>query len=465
MTAIVIHEFGGMQPRIGDQYLATEAASDAENCLLLSGELRPLHAPSLLNIFYPGNSHQRNTDLFQPELGRPDEGSYDEYLSTTFGDDFEVWIKGINGLVDDSVNGAPLSGAFKSFTGIDPFEEQGTPIMFAGASLNSDGGRGNNMQHIPVPADQYQPENPSRGNLSIDATVGAVPKIILQGLPDAASFDEKVSVGIDTGSRNYIQYRCFADVTGLTVGGDGNASCTILSGTITPVASASLNTVGEDISEDVLFTPGLEGGSTSWRTVFRHSPSEQLGTETRSDYELSITGHPGTVWGWNNIYTSFTNYTLHMLFRWQENTSGAQVFFATGRGTQATSGLAIYYLFGNLVVAHGDNDRATLGAMNLVAGQTYQLIVTHTGSGEVLDAYLNGVSLGQVTNFNRWFNGTGAFATRVGSHRIVTSGNPFSSNSIFPLWGEWQHLWFMPRSVSPTEVADLYAAFQAGELP
>jgi hypothetical protein len=51
-----------MQPRRGVQRLPDHIASDASNCLLLSGELRPLHQPTLINDFYPPPTHQERTD-------------------------------------------------------------------------------------------------------------------------------------------------------------------------------------------------------------------------------------------------------------------------------------------------------------------------------------------------------------------------------------------------------------------
>ena len=104
MTSIVIHEFGGMVPRSGDEFLPNEAASDAENCILLSGELRPLHAPTLLNNFYPPLSHQENTDRFGPNLDDPWE-TYNTYLNQVFdeeGLDPYVWIEGPFGMVNNA---------------------------------------------------------------------------------------------------------------------------------------------------------------------------------------------------------------------------------------------------------------------------------------------------------------------------------------------------------------------------
>lgn len=60
MTSIVLEEFGGMLPRLGDEFLPDDKATDAENCILLSGELRPLHAPSKLEDFYPAATHAEN---------------------------------------------------------------------------------------------------------------------------------------------------------------------------------------------------------------------------------------------------------------------------------------------------------------------------------------------------------------------------------------------------------------------
>ena len=44
MTNLALEQFGGMMPRYGVQRLPNTAAGVTENALLLSGELRPLHA-------------------------------------------------------------------------------------------------------------------------------------------------------------------------------------------------------------------------------------------------------------------------------------------------------------------------------------------------------------------------------------------------------------------------------------
>jgi hypothetical protein len=63
MTSIVIDEFGGMMPRYGEQELPQHASSDAENCLLLSGELRPLRKPQLIANFYPPPRHSGSSTV------------------------------------------------------------------------------------------------------------------------------------------------------------------------------------------------------------------------------------------------------------------------------------------------------------------------------------------------------------------------------------------------------------------
>jgi len=57
MTTIVIRPFGGMVPRRGIKHLPHHSASQAVDCILLSGELRPLHSPALLMDFYPPDTH------------------------------------------------------------------------------------------------------------------------------------------------------------------------------------------------------------------------------------------------------------------------------------------------------------------------------------------------------------------------------------------------------------------------
>lgn len=56
MAAIVMTVFGGMVPRRGEQHLEVVSASDAENTLLYSGELRALNRPSIAHRFaQPGD--------------------------------------------------------------------------------------------------------------------------------------------------------------------------------------------------------------------------------------------------------------------------------------------------------------------------------------------------------------------------------------------------------------------------
>lgn len=459
MTAIVIHEFGGMQPRIGDEFLATEAASDAENCLLLSGELRPLHAPSLLNIFYPGNSHQRNTDLFQPPLEAPLEGSLDTFVETTYGSQINVWIKGINGVNNDASTGSALANPTVGFTGIDPFVAESDPLVFAGRSLDSAGGRGFNMQHIPVPGADYSPNNPSRGILTILADPDTVPEITLQGLGEA-SFDEKEAVTNRTGSRRYIQYSVSLAIVEFTAGGPGSVSVGVANGTHS-FLSGNLNSP----SASTLYTPGLDtpGGQTpgTWSVAFQHNPSETLGVFTVSRYNVSITGHPGGIWDWDNPqFPMQSRYTFHMLFRWVDNTSSVQAFFRTQRGA-TFSGVEIYYRAGALWVQHGEFDRVNLGLVSLVEGQDYQLIVTYDRPAQIVYGYLNGALVGS-GSIREPIPGAGDQRSFVGVVRVNGLLGGFSQ---FPLFGKWQHLWHGPFTVDQTEVTALYNAYLEAQTP
>ena len=134
MSNIIIRPFGGMIPRRGDKHLPPHAASDAENCLLLSGELRPLHLPSLLAEFYPPLTHQEATDRFGPlpPIWADYEGILDD-LQTRYNKSLIIWVKGPDGIVNAGIGetyawdsgaydwgGAPLiSDGFLSFrTGI-----------------------------------------------------------------------------------------------------------------------------------------------------------------------------------------------------------------------------------------------------------------------------------------------------------------------------------------------------------
>lgn len=53
MATIALFEFGGMLPRLGEEFLPDVASTKASNCDLLSGELRPMHQRELLFDFVP----------------------------------------------------------------------------------------------------------------------------------------------------------------------------------------------------------------------------------------------------------------------------------------------------------------------------------------------------------------------------------------------------------------------------
>lgn len=86
MTAIVLNSFGGMMPRYGDQLIPQDAASEVENALLLSGELRGLHARAAV-------ADLRDTAF---DIGRvyriPVAGGDDEWVS--FADETVDMVKG-----------------------------------------------------------------------------------------------------------------------------------------------------------------------------------------------------------------------------------------------------------------------------------------------------------------------------------------------------------------------------------
>ena len=52
MAVISLKWFGGMIPRAGEQPLPPPYATEAENCNLYSGELRPLNKPALAHVFW-----------------------------------------------------------------------------------------------------------------------------------------------------------------------------------------------------------------------------------------------------------------------------------------------------------------------------------------------------------------------------------------------------------------------------
>lgn len=104
MTALSFTSFAGEIPRMGKQQLPNNAASTAENCLLLSGEIRGLHKPVALFQFNPSPVINRafsleETDTYDATwIGFNDEtvffqkgpltsDAYDRYYMTSDNDD------------------------------------------------------------------------------------------------------------------------------------------------------------------------------------------------------------------------------------------------------------------------------------------------------------------------------------------------------------------------------------------
>jgi hypothetical protein len=71
MVALVLKVFGGMVPRRGEQHLDQINATDAENTLLYSGELRPLHRPALVHRFPKPGDTKFYAPLEPPSNGPP----------------------------------------------------------------------------------------------------------------------------------------------------------------------------------------------------------------------------------------------------------------------------------------------------------------------------------------------------------------------------------------------------------
>ena len=87
MTAIVVKQFGGEKPQRGVRNLDPTDSSYAVNCRLGSGEIRPLHTPSLIESFTPDT-----LDILYAFRVYDDDGN-EEWL--TFTDDEVKFISGI----------------------------------------------------------------------------------------------------------------------------------------------------------------------------------------------------------------------------------------------------------------------------------------------------------------------------------------------------------------------------------
>jgi hypothetical protein len=71
MSNIFLRVFGGMVPRRDDQYLEPHSATDAQNALLYSGELRPLKEPSLAHVFPGPTDPEWKEDIPNNEIQEP----------------------------------------------------------------------------------------------------------------------------------------------------------------------------------------------------------------------------------------------------------------------------------------------------------------------------------------------------------------------------------------------------------
>jgi hypothetical protein len=85
MAVISLKWFGGMIPRAGEQHLPPPHATEAENCNLYSGELRPLNKPALAHRFWSPTEF----DIFPPIIGPPcliyDCSSYKDAILDIYG--------------------------------------------------------------------------------------------------------------------------------------------------------------------------------------------------------------------------------------------------------------------------------------------------------------------------------------------------------------------------------------------
>ena len=141
MTAIKIRPFGGMIPRRGDKHLPDSAASDAENCLLLSGELRPLHAPSLINDFFPPATHQEIVDANGPEINPPPSDPFPAYKELVDANVAPVvWVRGWQGILNEGTGSAALwvdvNGLAEPMDGtLGGLDDDPPTVLFPDASL------------------------------------------------------------------------------------------------------------------------------------------------------------------------------------------------------------------------------------------------------------------------------------------------------------------------------------------
>ena len=480
MTSIVIYEFGGMIPRSGDEFLPPDKASDAANCILLSGELRPLHKPSLLNQFYPPATHQENAGAITP-----DEGYFDEYLAAL---PLALWIQGYKGVFNSAVAGNVLTSPASTYVGQGTFSDTSAPLAgLNGLAMDSTGRNGAATGMLNPNQEEWTEPNSSRGDLLIGGA--QVLTGSYTGVDGVASFMAK-SHNAQTMLGN--MYEIHLDV------GTVYNEWPIDGGTGLPFIhsfSFSVNQGGGFGANPALSETVYGNGTISAQpapfvlTDLWHSgvggnvgsPNSHVGVDIQSSviydtdndrpnsvsFELGLSGHAAGIYSWSGFtWTNNSDYTIHIIHAYRDTIAGgrgtvipAHAFQAiyTGGRSGDQNGMEMYLVNGVITVQHGENQVITFSHTPLVHGSTYQIVVTYNDATQDIKLYLGGVLIDTQTQSNT--QGSNSANEAVG---IVEKAGDGLTNGRF-LWGKWQHLFHMPVLLDDTEVANLYGALVADQ--
>ena len=207
MTSIVLYEFGGMLPRLGEEFLPDIAAIQASNCNLLSGELRPLHAPVPLFNFVPPTTHR--SEFPDPEEPEPPdypsaESAYNACLDSIFRkpeyggtglNELLLWIDGELGIQNDGGDGNETIIPEKLVLNFDPgglYDPPGVGGGIAPDFLHDIVLIGNPDKQQAQLASAGQTWNvvPPSGALSVDMPNDKI-RVLWPGITDQVTFDSE----------------------------------------------------------------------------------------------------------------------------------------------------------------------------------------------------------------------------------------------------------------------------------
>jgi len=484
MTSIVIHEFGGMQPRVGDEFLPSEAASDAENCLLLSGELRPLHVPARIAEFYPPNTHAENTKQFGPIFsGNPWEDFEDALQQTVAPENIIIWVK-----PEEVISNASAVGPAVSWTDYNTLNNteniEGVPVVVNG---------GRYLDFNPLPWSQAVRVNSASVNWFLQPviTVTQTQTPPLEGpvVTDYYDFNEgyfntswfenshpkyryappgwPVAWAFDSGNLYAWSTNPAVPPENLP---DGDVGFWVRDGSFpsdyvtvhqssAPITERGISVDGPSMSGVDVFQKGqiaLQSDPSLSYNFQNPVPGPPFTTAQVSLSALQYTPYTGKLCQ-NPYGLTMTSHTVMVTFKydaqlpgWGSPVASRQVLWAMG----ATL-LEVRQADGHIWFVTGETSGTTTFDLGLaVQGQEYWIVCTveTVGGNNFTHVYVDGVEV--VNHQVRWRPGFSPTDVMVGRTSMNIT-RPDLQGALISKWGQFIVL---NRPLTPTEVSDLYAA-------